>query len=199
MVCNKSQISVVIKESTDESELQKDQNVKNSTVPSAKKKCKKKLLPLHECSQLLSFSPVQEEYLPFEHPTHPKKYKKKKKQNIKNKSNSTNHESNMKNIKRKSSEQLLLEDDHLIVCDKKKKETKTKKIISKKITIKKVTDENILKQLEKDRENMLKNHTCILSRNSSNDFQAQKGLSTARLSRKKAQKINIVATGLSNE
>ncbi|XP_053996417.1 probable basic-leucine zipper transcription factor J [Hylaeus anthracinus] len=196
---SKLQTSVLIQESMDGSELKKDQNTTNATVLAGKRKCKK-LLPLRECSQLLSFSPMEHEHLPPVYPMHTKRRKKKKKQHIKNKVNSKSNENNIKFIERQSSEQLLLEDDdNCIFPNKKKPSKKTRKIISKKMTVKKIVEEDILKKLEEERENKIKPRIGTLSSNSLNDFQADKGLTSTSSSKRKTQKISIVATGLSND
>ncbi|XP_043261604.1 uncharacterized protein LOC122402681 [Colletes gigas] len=186
--------SSVTRESTNESESEKNENRENPTVLPVKRKFKKKLLPLRECSQLLSFSPVDGDIFPPKEPTHIKKRKKLKKEHIKNIVNLRNNEINMNHIERNNNEESLLDND----CTFSNKK-KPRKIISKKITIKKIVDEDILRRLQKNREKTVKTRTCISNRNSLNDFEVTTGLSTAIFTKRKVQTINIVATGLSND
>ncbi|XP_076682922.1 microcephalin [Andrena cerasifolii] len=198
----KPQVPVIIDESCNESKLENDQNAGNLINLSFKRKCKKKLLPLHECSQLLTFSPVEQECVPPKYSTFAKRHRKGKKQAAKTKFNAAVSASNAKHIEEQSSKQSLLEDDtHSFSEKKKQKAKKPKKVVSKKITVKKIVNEDILKRLEENREigNKSQMVASVSSRNSANDFQSLKRLSTTQLSRRKAQRLNIVVTGLSND
>ncbi|CAK9806620.1 MCPH1 [Anthophora plagiata] len=177
----KIQTSMNLNASTDKSDMKEDQNVKHLESHPVKGKSRRKLLPIGECSQLASFSPVQKEYLPPQSITFKKKNKGRK-----NRYNEKIHINNIECRKAKENEDY----------NKKKQMKKPRKIISKKIVVKKIVDEDILKILEKDKENINQIETDIspLKRSSTNDFQPLK-----RSSRKQIQRINIVATGLSNE
>ena len=191
----KPQVPVIIDESCNDSKLENDQNAGNLI----KRKCKKKLLSLRECSQLLTFSPVEQEGVLPKCLTFAKGRRKGKKQAAKTKFNAAGSASNAKHIEEQSSEKSGLEDDTRSFS-KKKKAKKPKKVVSKKIIIKKIVNEDILKRLEENREIGNKSRvTSASSRHSTNDFQSLKRLSTTQLSRRKAQKLNIVATGLSND
>ena len=198
----KSQVSVIIDESSDGSKLENDQNTGNLIDPSSKRKCKKKLLSLRECSQLLTFSPVEQERVPPKCTIFTKRHRKGKKQATKTKLNAAGNASNAKHVEQQNSKQSLLEDDaHSFFDKKKQKAKKPKKIVSKKIIVKKIVNEDILKRLEENREidNRSQAVISVSSRNSANDFQSLRRLSTTQLSRRKAQRLNIVATGLSND
>lgn len=183
-----SKTSIIIQESTNESKAETNQNMKYSVTSNNKRKCKRKLLPLHESSQLLSLSPVQNEeysYPPFSI------FKKKHKKN----------RNEVKKIVNKNNTECI---------DKKKKKNyngktqkKTKKLVSKKIVIKKIVNEDILKKLKENKENVHKletTHIYTLERNSSIDFQPTKTSSVVQFAKKKQMhKLNIVTTGLSNE
>lgn len=84
-----------------------------------------------------------------------------------------------------------------------KTQKKTKKIVSKKIIIKKIINEDILKKLRENKENVNKletKHIYTLERNLSDDFQPTKTSSVVQFAKKKQMhKLNIVTTGLSNE
>lgn len=84
-----------------------------------------------------------------------------------------------------------------------KTQKKTKKLVSKKIVIKKIVNEDILKKLKENKENVHKletTHIYTLERNSSIDFQPTKTSSVVQFAKKKQMhKLNIVTTGLSNE
>ncbi|XP_003690194.2 rRNA methyltransferase 2, mitochondrial [Apis florea] len=182
-----SKTSIIIQESTNESKAETNQNMKYSVTSNNKRKCKRKLLPLHESSQLLSLSPVQNEeysYPPFSI------FKKK-------------HKKNRNEIKK------IVNKNNTECIDKKKKnyngktQKKTKKLVSKKIVIKKIVNEDILKKLKENKENVHKletTHIYTLERNSSIDFQPTKTSSVVQFAKKKQMhKLNIVTTGLSNE
>lgn len=182
-----SKTSIIIKESTDESKTETNQNMKYSITSNNKRKCKKKLLPLHESSQLLSFSPVQNE----EYSSPPFLIFRKK------------HKKNKNEVKK-----IVNENNTEIVKKKKKNydgktQKKTKKIVSKKIIIKKIINEDILKKLRENKENVNKletKHIYTLERNLSDDFQPTKTSSVVQFAKKKQMhKLNIVTTGLSNE
>ncbi|XP_076238005.1 microcephalin [Calliopsis andreniformis] len=193
------QASVIINESTEESQLEDNENKKDCT---SKKKFKKKLLPLNENSQLVTFSPMEEERILPKCPTFLKRRKKAKKQLQKTKFNNGRSVSSVEHIEAENSRQsLLLEDDHIFRDKKKQNTKKPKKIISKKILVKKIVNEDILKTLEENRENVRKTQmeACVSSRNSTNDFQSTSRLSATQLSKKQGQRIVIVATGLSND
>lgn len=193
-----SQVPVIIDESCNNSKLENDQNAGNLIDFSSKRKCKKKLLSLRECSQLLTFSPVEQERIPPKFPTFTRRRRKGKKQAAKTKFNTAaGSATNAKHIEEQNSKQSLLEDDTHSFSEKKQKAKKPKKVVSKKIIVKKIVNADILKRLEEDRE--IGNKSQVSSRNSVSDFQSLKRLSTTQLSRRKAQRLNIVATGLSNE
>lgn len=124
-----------------------DNNGKASVKASPKRKCKRKLLPLHENSQLVTFTPVETERAPLKYPTFMKRRKKGKKQLLKKKLNARKNVANATNAKNatnassvehtgEESNKLTLEDEHIF--DEKKKTKKPRKIISKKILIKKI-------------------------------------------------------------
>ncbi|XP_017885499.1 uncharacterized protein LOC108628237 isoform X2 [Ceratina calcarata] len=174
--------SSIVNETTDKIETERNENIKDSiTVPNAKKG-KRKLLPLHECSKLVSFTPVQNE-CPFPRSLTFRKQFREKKNNKYNKSNSGNTgERSM--IKKKKSH------------DKEKKtQRKPRKVISKKIIVKKIADKDILMKLSENTENCKPEIANVCAPNgSSNDFQSR------RVSKKKrTQRLYIVTTGLSNE
>ena len=195
-------VPVIIDESCNNSKLENDQNAGNLIDLSSKRKYKKKLLSLRECSQLLTFSPVEQERVAPKFPTFARRHRKGKKQAAKTKFNAADSASNAKHIEEQNSKQSLLEDDtHSFSEKKKQKAKKPKKVVSKKITVKKIVNADILKRLEENRDigNGSQVVTSVSSRNSANDFQSMKRLSTTQLSRRKAQRLNIVATGLSND
>ena len=171
----KSQTSVPIEEVVNENKSKEDINIKKID----KKRCKKKLMPLHECSQV-SFSPMEKQYSP------PRCLMFKKQVKRKNKCNKMN----TSNVQRNEREEK-----------KKSQGKKTKKVVSKKIVIKKIVNEDILKNLEENRENLNKTRGDVhgSNGNSSNDFQSLKRPSTTQFTRKNGRRINIVTTGLSNE
>lgn len=183
-----SKTSIIIKESIDESKIETNQNMKYSMTSNNKKKCKKKLLPLHESSQLLSFSPVQNE----EYSSPPFLIFRKKHKKNKNEVKKIVNENNTEIVKKKKKN-----------YDGKKKQKKTKKIVSKKIVIKKIVNEDILKKLKENKEKVNKletTHIYTLERNLSDDFQPTKTSSVVQFTKKKQMhKLNIVTTGLSNE
>nr|XP_034184325.1 uncharacterized protein LOC117606218 isoform X1 [Osmia lignaria] len=165
----KSQTSVPIEEVVNENKSKEDINIKKID----KKRSKKKLMPLHECSQV-SFSPMEKQYSPPRCLIFKKQVKRKNKCNKMNTSNVQRNE---------------------------REEKKTKKVVSKKIVIKKIVNEDILRNLEENRENLNKTRVDVhgSNGNSSNDFQSLKRPSTTQFTRKKGRRINIVTTGLSNE
>ncbi|KOC64335.1 Microcephalin [Habropoda laboriosa] len=176
-----TQTSVNVEKSTNTSESKKDRNMKHLVSFSDKGQSKRKLLPLGECSQLASFSPVQKECSPLGHLILRKKHKKRR--------NKCNKKFNINNIEQSEGKE---NQDY----NEKKQIKKPKKVISKKIVVKKIVDEDILKKLEENKDNFseIETDVCTLKRSSTNDFQSLK-----RSSRKQIQRINIVATGLSNE
>lgn len=176
----KSQTSVAIEEVVNENKLKEDINIKKTD----KKRSKKKLMPLHECSQL-SLSPMEKQYSPPRCLIFKKQVKRKNKCNKMNASNvQRNEREEKKNYNEKTNQGK-----------------KTKKVVSKKIVIKKIVNEDILRNLEENRENLNKTRVDVhgSNGNSSNDFQSLKGPSTTQFTRKKGRRINIVTTGLSNE
>lgn len=181
-----SKTSIIIKESTDESKIETNQNMKYSITSNNKRKCKKKLLSLHESSQLLSFSPVQNE----QYSSPPLIFRKKHKKN-KNEIKKIINENNTEIVKKKKNN-----DDGKI-------QKKRKKIVSKKIVIKKIINEDILEKLRENKEKINKQettHIYTLERNLSDDFQPTKTSSVVQFAKKKQMhKLNIVTTGLSNE
>lgn len=180
-----SEMSTIIKESTGKCDIEIDQNMKYSL---SDRKSKRKLLPLHERSQLVSFSPVQDkEYSPppcliF------KKIRKKKK----SKPNKTVNVNNLECIVKKNNK------NH-----DGKTQKRTKKVISKNIVVKKFVNEDILRRLNKNQENLNKVKTANVytpERNSSDDFQLLKNSPIVHFTKKKKMyKLNIVTTGLSNK
>lgn len=179
-----SEMSTIIKESTGKCDIEIDQNMKYSL---SDRKSKRKLLPLHEHSQLLSFSPVQDkEYSPPPCLIFKKIHKKKK-----SKPNKTVNVNNLECIVKKNNK------NH-----DGKTQKRTKKVISKKIIVKKIVNEDILRRLNKNQENLNKAKTAnvyIPERNSSDDFQLLKNSPIVHFTKKKMYKLNIVTTGLSNE
>lgn len=156
---------------------------------------KKRLMPLHENSQLCSIEQLEEHSDTSEKLTTIKKNKKKlKKKRPKKKTEDSKNDASIKN--NIANEQVSLDDD----CDiskNKKKENKTKKprkIVSKKIVIKKFADENALRIMEESRRN--KGDLSMENRDSSNDFVAHRMIPT-QWNKYKSQKIVIVTTGLS--
>ncbi|CAK9818003.1 Mcph1 [Anthophora quadrimaculata] len=174
------QTSMDINASTDKSDMKENQTVKHLESNPVKGKSRRKLLPIGECSQLASFSPVQKEYSPQQSITFKKKNKRRNRYNKKIHINNTECNTPKENEN----------------YNKKKQIKKPRKIISKKIVVKKIVDEDILKILEKDKQNINQIETDVspLKRSSTNDFQPLK-----KSSWKQLQRINIVATGLSNE
>ncbi|XP_050473935.1 uncharacterized protein LOC126865464 [Bombus huntii] len=179
-----SEMSTIIKESTGKCDIEIDQNMKYSLFD---RKSKRKLLPLHERSQLLSFSPVEDkEYSPPPCLIFKKIHKKKK-----SKSNKTVNVNNPECIVKKNNK------NH-----DGKTQKRTKKVISKKIVVKKIVNEDILRRLNKNQENLNKVKTANVytpERNSSDDFQLLKNSPIVHFTKKKMYKLNIVTTGLSNE
>ena len=176
-----SEMGIIIKKSSDKCNVGMDQNIK---FPK-EKKSRRKLLPLHECSQLVSISPVQDEKcvspacLIF-------------KKNHKRKNNEPNNINNIESINKNNT-------DH-----NRKTQKKIKKIISKKIIVKKIINDDILQKLKENKENFNREKTRNVyteERNSSDDFQLLKNSSVVHLMKKKTRenRLNIVATGLSNE
>ncbi|XP_015436122.1 PREDICTED: uncharacterized protein LOC107191574 [Dufourea novaeangliae] len=183
-----------------ENELINSQGAAKSISP-VRKKCKKKLLPLLESSQLLSFSPVENENEPpgRSMPANRHRKKKKKKQHVNNKMNAIDNTCvTTKHVDGKNNDQLALENDCSIFDGKMNRVKRPKKVVSKKIIVKKIVHEDILRRLEQNGEN-IQTKACTSNRNSSSDFQTLKKLCTMRSSRRKAQRINIVMTGLSND
>ncbi|XP_043520146.1 putative uncharacterized protein DDB_G0277255 isoform X2 [Frieseomelitta varia] len=179
-----SEMCTIIKESSDKCNVGMDQNTKHSIKFPKEKKSKRKLLPLHECSQLVSISPVQDEkcispaYLIF-------------KKSHKRKNNKPNNINNIESINKNNNR------DH-------NRKTQKKKIISKKIIVKKIINDDILRRLEENKENYKREETRNVyteERNSSDDFQLLKNSSIVHVMKKKTRenRLNIVATGLSNE
>lgn len=154
---------------------------------------KKRLMPLHENSQLCSIEPLEE------HNEMPKKSmtvkrNKKQKKHLKKEPGNFKNDANIKS--NNPSEQVSL-DDNYDIFENKKKEKKTKKprnIISKKIVIKKFVNENALNIMEESRRN--KGDLSIENRNSSNDFVMHRMI-PIQWNKYKSQKIVIVTTGLS--
>lgn len=174
-----SETRIMIKESIDKCNVEMDQNIKHSIKFPKEKKSKRKLLSLHECSQLVSISPVQNEKcispacLIFKKS---RKGKKKKPNNI----------NNIENINKNDNT------DH-------NGKTQKKKIINKKMI-----NDDILQRLEENKENFNREKTRNVyteGRNSSDDFQLLKNSFIVHVMKKKTRenKLNIVATGLSNE
>lgn len=167
----------VIKRNTE-----KDLSSKSLISCPDKAKHKKRLLPLRECSQLISLSPVENDCLPRKH-----KIFRKRLGGRKNKCNKRDN-----NKERKQNKDVDVEG---------KPKKKPRKIISKKIVVKKIVNEDIFKRLQISNENCSKVDVNVgtPNRRSSNDFQPLKRSSVAQVSRKQIQRINIVVTGLSNE
>nr|XP_031835015.1 uncharacterized protein LOC116428061 [Nomia melanderi] len=163
-----------------------------------KSKCKRKLLSLHDSSQLLSFSPVENENILPERPMLRTRYKKGKKQHVKNKRSIVDNGSGVKRIDGKNYDQLVLKNDCTIFSNT-KKQKRPKKVISKKFVIKRFANENFLGGLEENRGNATKVQAHICNRNSLNEFQTLKNVPTTQPSNKKTQRINIVVTGLCND
>ncbi|XP_076646362.1 microcephalin [Halictus rubicundus] len=195
--CTELPKSIIIRESTDESEL-KIQDLKNSTMISLKKRNKKKLLPLHESSQLPTFSPVENvNVLPQ---ILRNKHKKRKEKQHVNKLNAICKRRSVEYSDERSNEQFALENDNPVACDAKIQKRKPRKVIRKKIIVKKITtSDDILRRLQESRDNCIKTQTCVSNRNSLNDFQSLKKQSSTQLRNKKAQRISIVMTGLCND
>ncbi|XP_076760539.1 microcephalin isoform X2 [Xylocopa sonorina] len=167
-------------------ETERDKSIKLSIAVPDKRRNKKKLLPLHENSQLLSFSPVEKEL----HPTC--QVFENKKKTRKNKCN--------KGIKINKIVECL-EIENIKDYDK-PKQRKPKKIISKKIVVKKIVNEDVLRGLNKCNERFSQMETTdgyVSERSSSNDFQSLKGSVAQFTKKKQIQRLNIVTTGLSNE
>ncbi|CAL7936233.1 unnamed protein product [Xylocopa violacea] len=165
---------------------ERDESIKHSIAVPDKRRNKKKLLPLHEYSQLLSFSPVEKEL----HPSH--QVFENKRKTRKNKCN--------KGIKVDKIVECL-EIENIKDYDK-LKQRKPKKVISKKIVVKKIVNEDILRKFKKFNErfsNMEAADGYIPIRNSSDDFQSLKGSVAQFTKKKQTQRLNIITTGLSNE
>jgi len=158
------------------------------------RKGRRKLLPLHESSQLCSFSPLEENE--HESESSSKKNKTLKKKHTKKKSTDFK---NKKKIKHDIANENTWSDSDDTFVNKKKEEKKTqkpRKVLSKKIVIKKFVEESILNILNKNEQEIQRDPT-IENIDSSNDFTKHRTIST-QWNRYRSQKIIIVTTGLSN-
>lgn len=184
--CDQNRTSIsssITNKSANKIETENNENVKDIAQPTTKRR-RRKLLPLNECSQLVSFTPVEDER-PLPRSLIFKKQLRNKKNNKRNKNNSSSAEENC----------MIIEDKK---NDKgKKTQRKPRKVISKKIVVKKIADEHILRKLKENREDRNKPEAANVcnSDGSSNDFQPQERV----LKKKRVQKLYIVVTGLSNE
>ncbi|XP_032662623.1 putative uncharacterized protein DDB_G0277255 [Odontomachus brunneus] len=169
------------------------QNAENVTT----RRGKKRLMPLHENSQLCSIE-MLEEYSDMSEKSMTIKRNKKKLKKKRSKKKTEDSKNDTTNIKNNiANEQVSLNDDYDITEDKKKENKKTKKprkIISKKIVIKKFVNESALRIMEESRRN--KGNLSMENRDSSNDFVTHRMIPTQR-NKYKSQKIVIVTTGLS--
>ncbi|XP_017756804.1 PREDICTED: putative histone-lysine N-methyltransferase 1 [Eufriesea mexicana] len=184
--CNMSHInsqkSLIIKERTHTNETDIDQNM-NSVSLSEKKGCKRKLFPLRESSQLLSFSPMQnEKYL-----SHPNSICKKR------------HKKRTIRINKP----VNINDTECTDQNENKNYDERKQKRTKNIVVKKIVNKDILRKLgknTKDMNNLEATNIYISGRNSLDDFQPLQRPSVVQFKKKKQiHKLNIVTTGLSNE
>ncbi|XP_033331769.2 microcephalin [Megalopta genalis] len=194
---SKPQKSIIINESTDDSELSKIQVAKNFEMPPPTRKSKKRLLPLRESSQLLTFSPMENENLLPGHLGLKNRCKKRKKQHENNKLTAVDKHRNVEHINGGGSDRLEL-GNNSVTCDTKVRQKKPRKVMSKKIIVKQLAgNDDILRRLKENSTNVTQ--SCISNRNSLNDFQSLNKQSSTRSRMKKAQRINIVMTGLCND
>ncbi|XP_078039179.1 microcephalin [Augochlora pura] len=191
---SKPQKTMFINESTDEGELTKNQDAKNSTIPPTMRRNKKRLLPLHETSQLLTFSPVENANILPGRTRLRNISKKRKNQRKNNKRTAVDKCRNVEHINEEDNDQLELE-NNVVICDTKVRQKKPKKITRKKIIVKQLAGgDDILRRLKENNSNGTQ--TSALDRDSLNDFQTLNKQSSRMI---KAQRINIVMTGLCND
>lgn len=190
----------VIKETADETRLETNEKNKVTTDNMeciSVRKGRRRLLPLHENSELCSISPIEEDKCIVEKSIKStKKNKKLRKKRPKKKSMSVkNDTSSIKpNIAR---EQTWSDNDYDIPKNKKKKDKKIqkpRKVVSKKIVIKKIADENVLNILKGNKQD--KKDESIENRDSFDDFAKHRTIST-QWNKFKSQQITIATTGLS--
>jgi len=159
-------------------------------IPS--KKGRRKLLPLHESSQLCSFTPLEEDKHNSESSL--KKNKILKKKRTKRKSADFK---NKTNIKHDITNEDISSNSDETFANKKREEKKTRKprkVLSKKIVIKKFVEESVLNILNNNKQ--IQGNRTIENTDSSNDFTKHRTIST-QWNRYRSQKIIIVTTGLS--
>lgn len=183
---------VIIEDSLREHESSKDK-IKNNSLTNVNVICakpkKKKLLPLCESSEL-SFSPVEMPLTPKKPLITKKKRKFKKKKMKQNLWAKTCNVSNNIEEDNDSSENNFASN-----LEPKKENKKPRKVISKKIVIKKMADNDILKQLENLHKNSDQQPETVENRNSLNEFQTRK--QSSQLIVHKSSKIIMVVTGFS--
>ncbi|XP_015604832.1 WEB family protein At4g27595, chloroplastic isoform X2 [Cephus cinctus] len=187
---NKQTIAEHFPDANEKTENDKEEQP-NDKVEKSKKK---KLLPLRETSRLISLSPVVMENHSPKEPRIKRKYNKKQnKGKVKIK---TVH----KPASQKEIDDDTASDENLqTVYTQTKKPKKRRKVISKKIVVKKITNLDIIEQLEANSQKSL-NHDNLSgrARSSVNYFQPEKNI-LCNWRKRKTEKIVIVTTGLSNE
>ncbi|XP_070159062.1 putative leucine-rich repeat-containing protein DDB_G0290503 [Polyergus mexicanus] len=190
----------VIKNTTDETKLEINEENKVTTDNMeciSVRKGRRRLLPLHENSELCSISPIEEEKCIVAKSIKPmEKNKKLRKKRPKKKSlGLKNDTSSIKpNIAR---EQTWSDNDYDIPKNKKEKDKKIqkpRKVVSKKIVIKKFADENMLNILKGHKQD--KKDESIENRDSFDDFVKHRTIPT-QWNKFKSQQIIIATTGLS--
>lgn len=161
------------------------------------KKGRRRLMPLHENSQLCSITPIDEKTYTPKESTSTKRNKRLKKKLPKRKS--MRFKNKTSNIKHNNASEQMWSDSDCDIPENKEKEKKTrkpKKVVSKKILIKKFVNENVLNILQGNRQN--EDHS-IENRDSLDDFVKRRNIVTisTQWNKYKSQKIVIVTTGLS--
>ncbi|XP_047346302.1 uncharacterized protein PF3D7_1120600 isoform X1 [Vespa velutina] len=184
---------VIIEDSLREHEVGEDK-IKNNCLANVNVICskpkKKKLLPLCENSEL-SFSPMEKSLSPKEPLITKKKKQFKKKRTIKQ--NLWAKTCNVSNNTEKDNDSS--ENNCTFNLKPKNECKKPRKVNSKKIVIKKMVDNDILKQLENLHKHSDQQRETIEYRNSLNEFQTRK--KTSQLLVHKSPKIIMVVTGFS--
>lgn len=176
---------------------EKNTDVQNTECAPVRKG-RRRLLPLHETSQLCSLTPVEERRCTPEEPTSAKQNERPKKRPPKRKT-VKNSKRNTNDIKHDTASKPTLSDSDCDMLENRKQEVKKtrrpKKVISKKILVKKFADENVLNLLQENRQD--KRDHLTEDRDSLDDFVKCRTILSTQRNKHKSQKIVIVTTGLS--
>ncbi|OXU20026.1 hypothetical protein TSAR_010451 [Trichomalopsis sarcophagae] len=200
---DKKQKQTLIEESLNETKGSKsdksmNKSKKNNTSGdeqsnSKKEVIKRKLYPVRENSQLVSFSstedlqdpPAKKECQEIK-PKKTRKLTQKKRQG-------------KKQVQKSPVEESEAEENNILPEKAEKKKKKPRKIKSKKIVVKKVTNMTLLDNMMNDDSSQKDGAPRLSDRNSLREFDFKKSRSRRKESTSRGPKINIVVTGLSKE